>query len=147
MKIETSKMLKILLIVLIIVFSISPKETLAAGSGSSGGSSSGISFSDAQAFIEKGSSQTEENGLGQGDLDTVGKQFTQIAQILIYIGAGILVGATSYMGIKYMMASPEQQGKLKEQLIGLVVSAMVIFGSYFIWSTLYNLLNTAFSST
>ena len=32
-----------------------------------------------------------------------------------------------------MTASPEAQAKLKQQLIGLVVSGFVIFGSYAIW--------------
>lgn len=103
----------------------------------------GISFSDAETFIQKGAN---DGALKQEDLKNVGNQFSDIAKILTYIGVGILVAATAYMGIKYMMASPEQQGKLKQQLIGLVVSAIVIFGAYFIWSTIYDLLNGAFSS-
>ena len=37
------------------------------------------------------------------------------------------------MGIKYFISSPEEQAKLKGQLIGVVVSAVVIFGAYSIW--------------
>ena len=134
MKLTKTKLLKILLIVLLLTTLIAPNFAYAD-----------VKFSDAKAFIDKGAGQTGTNGLNQEDLNTIGKQFAEIAQILVYIGAGILVAATAYMGIKYMTASPEQQGKLKQQLIGLVVSAVVIFGAYFIWSTVYDLLNTAFN--
>ena len=106
-----------------------------------------INFGDADTFINRGKSQAENNnGLKQANLDEVGTSFADIAQIMIFIGTGILVASASYMGIKYMMASPDQQAKLKQQLIGLLVSALVIYGSYFIWSTVYNLLNGAFDS-
>ena len=49
------------------------------------------------------------------------------------IGAGVMVAVTTYMGIKYLTAGPEAQAKLKVQLIGVVVSGMVIFGAYSIW--------------
>ena len=38
------------------------------------------------------------------------------------------------MGIKWITANPEEQAKLKQQTIGLVVSAVVILGAYTIWS-------------
>lgn len=79
-------------------------------------------------FITKG--QT-----GSNDIDGAGifKDLADMGSILTTIGAGVLVAATLYMGIKYMTASPEAQAKLKQQLIGLVVSGFVIFGSYAIW--------------
>lgn len=104
-----------------------------------------VKFSDAVDFINRGKAQAGINGLNQGDLNKVGKEFVEIAKILRYIGAGMLVALTGYMGIKYMTAPPEQQGKLKQQLIGLLVSAIVIFGAYFIWSNVYDLLNNSFN--
>ncbi len=65
--------------------------------------------------------------------DGIFKDLADMGSILTTIGAGVLVAATLYMGIKYMTASPEAQAKLKQQLIGLVVSGFVIFGSYAIW--------------
>ena len=50
------------------------------------------------------------------------------------IGVGVMVAVTTYMGIKYLTAGPEAQAKLKVQLIGVVVSGVVIFGAYGIWS-------------
>lgn len=135
------KIIKIVVILMIIAIYIMPTATFA---GTSGSTKKSVSFGDAKKFIDKGSDEAGKNGLNQSDLNEVGNEFVQIAQILVYIGAGILVASTAYMGIKYMMASPEQQAKLKQQLIGLVVSALVIFGAYFIWSTVYDILDGAF---
>lgn len=79
-------------------------------------------------FMTKG--QTGSKGI---DGDGIFKDLADMGSILTTIGAGVLVAATLYMGIKYMTASPEAQAKLKQQLIGLVVSGFVIFGSYAIW--------------
>ena len=61
------------------------------------------------------------------------EDLVDLGSILTTIGAGVLVAVTLYMGIKYITATPEAQAKLKQQLIGLVVSGFVIFGAYFIW--------------
>lgn len=87
-----------------------------------------IDFGLADEFIEKGSKQP-----GISDLTEIGTEFSAIGNVLKFIGAGIIVGATAYMGILYMVSPPERQAKLKQQLIGLVVSAVVIFGGYYIW--------------
>ena len=49
------------------------------------------------------------------------------------IGAGVYVGVVAFMGIRYMTSSPDKQATLKQQLIGVVVSGIVIFGAYGIW--------------
>lgn len=81
----------------------------------------------AQNFINTGSQQQNIN------YDNVTKEFKDLGNILTMIGAGVMVAVTAYMGIKYLTAGPEAQAKLKTQLIGVVVSGMVIFGAYFIW--------------
>ena len=48
-----------------------------------------------------------------------------------------VVVVATIMGIKYMVANPEEKAKLKTQLIGLVVATIVIFAAQFIWSTIY----------
>lgn len=87
-----------------------------------------VDFSDADDFIKKGAEQP-----GITNLDPIGTEFATIGNLLKFIGAGIIVAATAYMGILYMISPPERQAKLKQQLIGLVVSAVVIFGGYYIW--------------
>lgn len=81
----------------------------------------------AQNFINAGSNNQNI------DYTNVTKEFSDLGQILTMIGAGVMVGVTTYMGIKYLTAGPEAQAKLKVQLIGVIVSGMVIFGAYYIW--------------
>lgn len=95
-----------------------------------------VDFTMADDFIEAGRTSTT----GIKDLSEIGGEFSDIGQILRYIGAGILVGAMAYMGILYIVSPPEKQAKLKQQLIGLVVSAVVIFGAYYIWKFIVELL-------
>lgn len=83
-------------------------------------------------FLSRGS---QEDKIKQEDL----KAFVlPVGQILVSLAVAILVIVTVIMGIKYMTSGPEEQGKLKKQLIGLVVSAVVIFASHTIWSIMYN---------
>ena len=84
--------------------------------------------SETKEFLSKG-----EKGSKSIEGKDIFKDLADMGSILTTIGAGVLVAATLYMGIKYMTASPEAQAKLKQQLIGLVVSGFVIFGSYAIW--------------
>jgi len=83
-------------------------------------------------------------GKGKSDFKVgdVTKNFVSLAQILTMVGAGIMVAVTTYMGIKYLTGGPEAQAKLKTQLIGVMVSGMVIFGAYFIWKTVVNIVST-----
>lgn len=83
---------------------------------------------------------------GQGKSDfkvgDVTKNFVSLAQILTMIGAGVMVAVTTYMGIKYLTSGPEAQAKLKTQLVGVLVAGLVIFGAYFIWKTVINIVST-----
>ena len=100
--------------------------TNAAGDGSSLLSNM---ESQAKNFIDKGSKAAE----GNINYTNIANEFKGLGQILTLIGAGVMVAVTTYMGIKYLTAGPEAQAKLKVQLIGVVVSGMVIFGAYSIW--------------
>ena len=86
----------------------------------------------------------------QGEGVTINTQnivnpFVELTQILMTIGAGVLVAVTTYMGIKYLTSGPEAQAKLKVQLIGIVVAGFVIFGAYFIWKVVVTFANNSFS--
>ena len=105
-----------LLMVLLIVFI--PVKTLKA---------------DADAFIEKGK---EKDVINSSDVATT---IMPIAQALVAVAAGVLVIVTCIMGVKYATASsPDAQAKLKKQLIGLVISIIVVFGAHTIWTIVYN---------
>lgn len=72
------------------------------------------------------------------DTSKVTEKFTGLGQALTMVGTGIMVAVIAYMGIKYMTAGPDAQAKLKTQLIGVVVSGVVIFGAYHIWKLVLN---------
>lgn len=84
----------------------------------------------ASSFVSKGGSEA-------GKLDEVTEaitgKFSGLGQLLTMIGAGVMVAVVSYMGIQYIMAPPDKQAALKQQLIGVVVAGIVIFGAYGIW--------------
>ena len=87
----------------------------------------------AKAFISKGKSNANI------DTSTITNQFKDVGQFLSYVGAGIMVAVTSYLGVQYIMSPPDKQAALKEKLIGVVVSGIVIFGAYEIWSIVVNI--------
>lgn len=70
----------------------------------------------------------------------MGEILKPIVGILTAIGVIALIVITMIMGIKYMFATPEEAAKLKQQLIGLVVSAVVVLGATAIWKIIYNIL-------
>ena len=70
-------------------------------------------------------------GTEVGDFVT---QFVGIGRALVIIGIITIMIVTLIMGIKWIVATPEKQAKLKEQLIGLVVATVVIFGAVGIWN-------------
>ena len=87
-----------------------------------------------QEFLERGSNESKSI-----ETDGIFDDLVGMGSILTTIGAGILVAVTLYMGIRFITATPEAQAKLKQQLIGLVVSGFVIFGAYFIWKIVINI--------
>lgn len=135
MKNKILKIVLLLLMSLVILISISENYTFAAGGDGT------LDFGKADSWLEKGAGKQ-----GIKDLSTIGNNFSAIGKVLIYIGAGILVAGMGYIGIMYMISTPDRRGKLKQQLIGLLVSGIVIFGSYSIWSILVKLLSSTIDS-
>ena len=89
--------------------------------------------SQASEFIKKG----EKNAGDMSEVTkSITKNFTGLGQILTMVGAGVMVAVISYMGIKYLVSPPDKQAALKQQLIGVVVAGIVIFGAYGIWSAI-----------
>lgn len=64
-----------------------------------------------------------------------------IGQFLMGIGTVVLIVVTIILGIKYMSAAPEAKAKIKTQLIGLVVSGVVVWGAFGIWRIVYNFMD------
>lgn len=84
-------------------------------------------------------SDFKKNGTTTISTTEIVTEFAGLAKILTTLGAGVLIIVITYMGIKYFISSPEEQAKLKGQLIGVVVSAVVIFGAVSIWKLAINI--------
>lgn len=97
------------------------------------------SFDEMKAALTdwKSRGQQDNAGVNAGDLKQI---VIPVINILTVIGVFVLVAVTIIMGIKYMFATPEVAAKLKQQLIGLVVSAVVVLGATAIWKIVYNVL-------
>ena len=100
---------------------------------------SGFSFDDikgdAENFINNG------NGNGKIKMDEVNGLVESLANILTTIGVVVVLGGLLIIGIKYMLATPEEAAKLKTKLVGLAIAGVVIIGAYGIWTLAYNILN------
>ncbi len=83
-------------------------------------------------FVSAGKGEVEEKS--KKVVEAVTKEFSNLGQLLTMIGSGVMVAVVSYMGIKYIISPPDKQAALKQQLIGVVVAGVVIFGAYGIWS-------------
>lgn len=99
----------------------------------------------ADSLWEKIQSQANDfKNHGEENPDITPTQISNIAlpifQFMITIATIVVTIVTVIMGIKYITANPEGKAKLKQQLIGLVVSIIVIWGAYGIWAFMANFL-------
>lgn len=88
-----------------------------------------------QDIIDAGK-QFRDNGAdkdGKLTVDYFAGEFAGIGSILVSIGVAVLVVVISIMGIKWITAKPDKKAQLKQQFIGLVVAAIVLFGAVGIW--------------
>ena len=93
-------------------------------------SRAGTALQRATKFVQTGSASAGDAGKA---VDEMAKQMLPIVNLLVNIGAGVMVAVVTFMGIKYFTSSPDQQAKLKQQLIGVCVAGVVIFGAVGIW--------------
>lgn len=128
------KILKCILVVLtamIIINAIQPKVEAAT-----------LSFDDMKSRLDAWKTTGKSGGNSSVSGDQMKDIIIPIANILTAIGVFVLVSVTMIMGIKYMFATPEEAAKLKQQLIGLVVSAVVVLGATAIWKIIYKVLSS-----
>ena len=92
--------------------------------------------SQAQSWVDQGKSG---NIVSE---DKIADILLPIGQFLMGVAVVVLIVVTVILGIKYMTADPNTQAKLKQQMIGLVVSAAVIFGAVGIWRIVYSFMNS-----
>ena len=119
MKIKKSIIIKIFIIMIFLIVTTLDVQALTLNQISS----------EAGSIIDRGSNQ-----INAGMVDNITETLMPIGKILTTIGVGVILCVGAIMGIKWITANPEEQAKLKQQLVGLAVSAIVIFGAYTIWS-------------
>lgn len=94
-------------------------------------------ISSGKSFISNG----EKEGSQIFTDDSIENLTVPIANVLTAIGTIVVVVSIIILGIRYTMATPEQAAKIKQQLIGVIVAAIVIFGAVIIWRITYQVLN------
>ncbi len=102
-----------------------------------------MTFDEMRSKIQTWTQVGESQGSSQINGNEIGNILKPIVNILTAIGVIVLVAVTIIMGIKYMFATPEEAAKLKQQLIGLVVAAVVVLGATAIWKIIYNILDAS----
>lgn len=130
-----SKRVVFLTILVILSIVILPATASYASTTTSGVQSWDDMMKDASAFLSKGKTKTV---ISNGDVSGV---VLPIARILVAVASGVLVVTTAILGVKYATThDPKEQAKIKKQLIGLVVSIIVVFGGQAIWTIIYNVM-------
>jgi len=89
----------------------------------------------AQGFIDTGKGNEKINS------STIANVVSPILGALTVIAVIILVVVTIVMGINYVTAGPDKAANLKQQAIGLVISAVIVFGSLGITRLLFSILS------
>lgn len=85
----------------------------------------------------------ESGGSSPIDIGSLNGMVNDVGSMLTTIGVAIVMVGILILGIKYMMASPEEAAKIKGQLVGLSVSAVVIFGALGIWNFVKGILESS----
>lgn len=89
-------------------------------------------------FITDG--KTASNGIITED--QFAEAIIPVGQVLVGIATVVIAVVMAIMGIKWITATPEQQAKLKQQLIGLVIAIVVIYGAVGIWTLVRNIMES-----
>jgi len=81
----------------------------------------------------------------EGETYTAGinEPIQAIAAGIYGIGVVVLLIVTVILGIKYVTCNPDEQARIKGQLIGLAVSAIVLFGAVPLWRMIGKALATS----
>lgn len=75
------------------------------------------------------------------DSSELSEVINPISGALLTVGTFVIVGVGIYLGIKYVTSTPDDKATVKKQAIGVLVSAIVIFGAYGIWKLVYDIVS------
>ena len=111
----------------------SSDDTSSGGGTAPGGTTintPGDIINQGKGFVDSGREQVDSTQLEE----SVFNNLKVVGQVLVAIGASVFLVVGIVMSIKWITATPDKQAKLKQQLIGFVVSGVVIFGAVGIWN-------------
>lgn len=121
------KIYVIITMLLTIFISIIPAKVLAADTVDS-------VMSGAEKFVNKGKNF-------QVDTDELKNSSDFVYNALLGIGLILAVVIGIILGIKYMISSSEDKAEVKQTLVPYLVSCVVLFGGFFIWKMVVNILS------
>ncbi len=75
------------------------------------------------------------------DRDSLKGTTDLLYNLLLGFAIAIAVGVGVMLGIKYMTGSLDEKAVTKQQLIGYVISCVVVFGAFGIWALAVNILS------
>lgn len=97
-------------------------------------------FSDAEKFLQAG--QEPDAVISK---EALRKTSSFLYKLLFAIGLVVAVIVGIVLGIQFMISSAEEKAKIKEALIAYVISCIVLFGAYGIWTNVINIAQEATS--
>lgn len=131
---KVTKILRIILVIVIMSFMFMPEVN------AENKEAKGIGINDivdaGKNWIKEGENSTDS----QMEVEKFAENFIGVGQVLVAIGIVTLLIVSLITAIKWITATPDKQAKLKQQLIGLVISAVVIFGAIGIWNLVRGIL-------
>lgn len=87
-----------------------------------------------KGILDAGRNWTQETETPGTSVEEFATMFVGVGQILVAIGTITILIVAAITAIRWLTATPDKQAKLKTQLIGLVISIIVIFGAIGIWN-------------
>ena len=85
-------------------------------------------FKSAQDFLKKGDEPEQTI-----DVDALNETSKKVFNVFLVAGIIIAVLVGAVLGIKIMVASVEEQAKIKELMVPYIVGCIVIFSAFTIW--------------
>lgn len=86
-------------------------------------------------WIEIGKEESENLSIGETDY------WSELAGLLTGIGIWVSIISGSILGIRLMIASPDDKAQIKKQLIIWIVGSVVIMGALTIWKVSLDILD------
>lgn len=95
-------------------------------------------MSSADSWVAQGKDE------GETYSSNIAQPVSTIATALYSIGVVVLLVVTLILAVKYITCNPDEQARIKTQLIGLIISSVVLFGAVPLWRMIAEALSSTF---